>query len=130
MKKMTNEKWLYFFNGVLFVLLVLSCIFAGVQRGRVAERDGCIRDLRTELNGYRERVADLERTQCELNGTIDEAKAIINGANGSIRNIGGSVAEIRAGLKKLQDYIEALESCLWGNDSRNGACDSGLDNLP
>lgn len=126
---MINEKWLYFFNGVLCVLLILSCIFAGVQRGRIAERDGCIRDLRAELDGYRERVAELERTQCELNGTIDQAKAIIDGANGSIRNIGGSVAEVRAGLKRLQDYIKALENCLWGNDSRNGASDSGLDNL-
>lgn len=127
---MINEKWLYFFNGVLVVLLILSCIFAGVQRGRIAKRDGCIRDLRAELDGYRERVAELERTQCELNGTIDEAKAIIDGANGSLCNIGGSVAEVRAGLKKLQDYIKALENCLWGNDSRNGASDSGLDNLP
>lgn len=125
-----NEKWLYFFYGVLVVLLILSCIFAGVQSARIAERDGCIRDLRAELNGYRERVAELERTECELNGTIDQAKAIIDGANGSICSIGGSVGEVRAGLKKLQDYIKELENCLWGNDSRNGASDSGLDNLP
>jgi chromosome segregation ATPase len=120
------KKAVYIFVcAALFVAGIFAFAICLGQRSDIKKYKSDIQRLECELGQYRTRIDNLEKSEREFARTIDEAKDIIDGANASISSIGSSTQSIRAGLAELQEYIEELEDCLFGNGNNERGDNSG-----
>lgn len=124
---MSNDKKAIYI--IVFVALFAASVSAFTicigQHTNIQKYKSDIQRLERELEQYRARIDNLEKSEREFARTIDEAKDIIDGANASIASIGGSTQSIRAGLAELQKYIKELEDCMYGDRDNERSSDSG-----